>query len=84
MNITEKLAALKARHRNRKRKLKTIGQLKAWLHARRGHLRHHACEARGTASKNTHRNIWNVRSSKGVRPEGRFMKLRAFKHQFGL
>lgn len=87
MNLTEKIAEIRAKHKSRKRRpwfRRSIGALKGWFHSRRQHERHHPCAARGTAAKNTHPNRWNIRASKGIRPEARFMKLRAFKQRYNL
>jgi len=62
----------------------SIGQLKLWLHVNKGHRLHHACEDRGTATKNTRLNPLNIRASKANRPPSRFPKLRAFKREFGI
>lgn len=90
MSTTEKLAELKSKHRQQKKRRpwwkRSIGNLKAALFGHDPVLneRHHPCAARGTASKNTDRNRWNIRGRKGIRVSGHHAKHYAFKHRFGL
>jgi hypothetical protein len=45
---------------------------------------HHPCAARGTASKNTKTNPWNIRQPKSRRQPSRFAKLAVFKKRYGI
>jgi len=88
-SIAERIAEIKAAHKAKKRTIRhwarrSIGNLKAYLSYPYKHERHHACAALGTASKNTNPNKFNIRASKALRPESRFMKLRAFKLRYRL
>ena len=87
MNIRDQLAAVIARHqKNKTARYKLTSGQRNTLRQKRRKLatHHHTCEARGTATKNTKANLWNVRASKSRRPEGRFQKLRAFKREFNI
>lgn len=87
MNITYKMQSIKEAYRKLRKRpwfRRSIGALKHWLHTNRGWDRHHDCEAKKAASKNTRPNEFNVRASKARRPESRFMKLRAFKLRYGI
>lgn len=83
MSIKDKLAAVLQAYRNYRAKRRA-----AYQQARADHYKHthghHPCEARGTATKNTQRNIWNIRPRKSRRQESRLVRLQAFEQRYGI
>ena len=83
MNIKDKLAAVLNRYRQY-RAQRRLAYAKARLRHYQATKGHHPCEARGTATKNTKTNPWNIRQPKSRRQPSRFAKLAVFKKRYGI